>query len=421
MKLKKIVVKLHLWLGLISGLVVFILGITGSIYAFEEEIKDWIYADKLWVDISREEPQTSSLSSITDIAQTEMGDGFPIQYIRLKSDSRSSYVFYHSISNAEPSDIWYWDEVERYLAVYVNPYTSEVLKKEDLTFEFFNVIVWLHWSLLLKNEVGQPIVGAATLIFVIMLITGLILWWPNNKKALKVRTWFRWKSTAKWRRKNYDLHNIVGFYSMFLVIFVALTGLMWAFSWFDNGVQWIANGGQTIKKEEFEVVSTSISLTSSHPLDIVHHSLKWNHPKAKTFYINLPQDSTGTIGTYADYKDNTKDVYIQFDQYSGELLHTGGKWEDKTNGAKVWAYNYDIHTGAIGGLVGKTIAFFLSLFSASLPVTGFLIWWGRNRKKRKLVRTGGNGGAKKFAEGEEDKKLVGDPLSVLKNQSSRSS
>ncbi|MEM0940181.1 MAG: hypothetical protein AAGI25_10395 [Bacteroidota bacterium] len=59
-----------------------------------------------------------------------------------------------------------------------------------------------------------------------------------------------------------------------------------------------------------------------------------------------------TIGTYVDYKDNTLDVYLQFDQYSGVLLHTGDKWEDKTNGEKVWAYNYDIHTGAIGGLVG---------------------------------------------------------------------
>ena len=59
------------------------------------------------------------------------------------------------------------------------------------------------------------------------------------------------------------------------------------------------------------------------------------------------------------------------------------RWEDKTNGEKVRDYNFDIHTGAVGGIVGKTIAFFVSLFSASLPVTGFLIWWGRRRKKRK--------------------------------------
>ncbi|MEM0940188.1 MAG: hypothetical protein AAGI25_10435 [Bacteroidota bacterium] len=70
------------------------------------------------------------------------------------------------------------------------------------------------------------------------------------------------------------------------------------------------------------------------------------------------------------------------------LLHTGDKWEDKTNGEKVWAYNYDIHTGAI---VGKTIAFFLILFSASLPVTRLIIWYGRYKKKRKLKKKNQSG------------------------------
>lgn len=56
--------------------------------------------------------------------------------------------------------------------------------------------------------------------------------------------------------------------------------------------------------------------------------------------------------------------------------------KDKTNGEKIWAYNYDIHTGAVWGIVGKTIAFFLSLFAASLPVTGTIIWWNRRKKKK---------------------------------------
>ena len=216
-----------------------------------------------------------------------------------------------------------------------------------------------------------------------MLITGLVLWWPKNKKAFKVNTWFRWKETTKWRRKNYDLHNIVGFYSMFLVIFIALTGLMWTFSWFSDGVVWIANGGQTIERERVKVESTMAPPSFAHPVDIMYNHLRTNHKAAKSYYIGLPQDSLGTIASYVSYEDRTKNISLQFDQYSGELLHTGDKWEDKTNGEKVWAYNYDIHTGTIGGLVGKTIAFFLSLFAASLPVTGFMIWWGRRNKVRK--------------------------------------
>ncbi|MEM8899070.1 MAG: hypothetical protein AAGC85_13230, partial [Bacteroidota bacterium] len=71
-----------------------------------------------------------------------------------------------------------------------------------------------------------------------------------------------------------------------------------------------------------------------HPLDIVHHSLKANHAEAEVYYINLPQDSTGTVGAYVMYEDLTKNVNLQYDQYSGALLYTGDKWEDKTNGKK---------------------------------------------------------------------------------------
>ncbi|MEM0941440.1 MAG: PepSY-associated TM helix domain-containing protein [Bacteroidota bacterium] len=104
----------------------------------------------------------------------------------------------------------------------MNLYTSEVLEIKDVTSDFFQTIFAINWSLFLKEDIGQTIVGFATLLFVIMLITSLVLWWPQNKKAFKVNTWFRWKSDTKWKRKNYDLHNIVGFYSMFLVIFIAL-------------------------------------------------------------------------------------------------------------------------------------------------------------------------------------------------------
>ncbi|MEM8894644.1 MAG: PepSY-associated TM helix domain-containing protein [Bacteroidota bacterium] len=375
----RIVGQIHLWLGLTSGLVVLILGITGCLYAFEQEIKAWVYANKLEVNSTSTKHVT--LSQNLEAAQQGLGKAFPIQGVIIKNTPQSSLLFRHFELEEEATGIWFWDEINSNFSVYVNPYTSEILKVENATFEFFNMVLWLHWSLLLKNDLGQPIVGLATLIFIVLVITGLVLWWPKNIKAKKQRTWFRWKSDTRWRRKNYDLHNIVGFYSMFLVIFIALTGLVWAFSWFDHGVQWIAKGGRTIEKEKLEVRSTPSALASIHPLDMAHHYLRNTHPEAEVFYLNLPQDSTGTIKGFADYVDNSRDIILQFDQYSGELLHAGTSWEEKSNGEKLRAYNYNIHTGAIGGLVGKTIAFFLALFSASQPVTGFIIWWGRRNKR----------------------------------------
>ncbi|MEM0941449.1 MAG: PepSY-associated TM helix domain-containing protein [Bacteroidota bacterium] len=418
MNLKKLIRKVHLWLGLTSGLVVFVLGTTGCLWVFQEELWPIVHNDLLLV----KEPASGNplpISQNLQAAQQAVGSEIPLNQVTVINQKNRSYQLSNRTHIEQPDAIWYWEEIERNLWVYVNPYTSEILGIQDETLHFFEVIRFLHMSLLLRYEMGHKITGWATLIFIIMLTTGLVLWWPRNNKAFKVRTWFRWKSDTKWKRKNYDLHNIIGFYSMFLVIFIALTGLMWAFSWFSDGVEWIANGGKTIKEEAINVESTITQHNSTHPLDMVHHSLKTDHSEAKVYYINLPQDSAGTIGTYVAYEDRTKNVYLQFDRYSGALLHTGDKWEDKTNGEKVWAYNFDIHTGAIGGIVGKTIAFFLSLFSASLPVTGFIIWFGRNKKKRRLKRTGGTGGAKKVVEAKEGEKLkmnriAGPPKPTLK-------
>ncbi|MEM9390760.1 MAG: PepSY-associated TM helix domain-containing protein [Bacteroidota bacterium] len=381
MSFKKLIGKIHLWLGLSSGIIVLIISISGCLLAFEEEIKALIFQYRQEVEVNENAPK-KLLSENLHAAQLVAKD-IPINRIEVVNERNRSYIFKrYTFVPDEEAGSFYWEDTEHYYEVFINPYTAEVVEAKDQTFGFSRFLVSLHIGLLLRHEVGTQIVGYSTLIFVIMLITGLILWWPRNKKAFKVGTWFRWKSDTKWKRKNYDLHQIVGFYSMFLVIFIALTGLMWAFTWFNDGVQWIVNGGDLPEKERQIIESGADEAVLQQPLDIVYYALQTRHPGAHRYHIGLPQDSLGTIGAFVDYKDNTRDAFLQFDRYNGVLLQTREKWEDKTNGEKLMAYNYDIHTGAIGGWVGKTIAFFLSLFSASLPITGFIIWWGRRNKNQ---------------------------------------
>ncbi|MEM6893798.1 MAG: PepSY-associated TM helix domain-containing protein [Bacteroidota bacterium] len=372
MTLKKLFGKVHLWLGLLSGLVVFISGVSGCILVFEEEIKSIAYSDIYYVDAVQND--SKPVSELFEAARNGLTRDLPVVAVQLYPEKDHSVKFY-AFKTTDDDGIWYWDDRE-FFNLYMNPYTSKVLQEKNADLEFFFLIEQLHYSLLLKAAIGKPIIGTSAIIFIVMLITGLILWWPKHRKAFRTSTWFRWKKTTKWKRKNYDLHKVIGFYSLFLTIFIPLTGLVWAFDWFDTSVQWIANGGETYDQHLVAVESTPIPQSSTHPLDITRLYLKRNYPQAKTYIIDLPQDSLGTIRALVDYRDNTKDIRLQFDQYTAKLLAQKG-WEEKTNGEKVRTYNYDIHTGAIGGLPGKIIAFFLSLFAASLPITGFLIWWGR--------------------------------------------
>ena len=111
--------------------------------------------------------------------------------------------------------------------VYVDPYTGKILK-DDATIYFFFITAHLHNSLML-GKAGQWIVDISTIIFLIGLVTGLILWWPKKWTKTTRRQSFtiRWK--AKFKRVNYDLHNVLGFYTLSIVLVLTVTGLIIAF------------------------------------------------------------------------------------------------------------------------------------------------------------------------------------------------
>ena len=114
-----------------------------------------------------------------------------------------------TIYKAKEGGVVVLEEDGFYKTVFVNPYNAGVVEVADRTLNFFEVVL-LHWSLLLVNDIGQPIVGIATLVFVALLISGLVLWWPKSTRQQRVSSSGSGGSAAQWKQKNYDLHNIPG-------------------------------------------------------------------------------------------------------------------------------------------------------------------------------------------------------------------
>ena len=81
---------------------------------------------------------------------------------------------------------------------------------------------------------GKLIVGVSTLLFVVILVSGIVVWWPRNRKALVNRLKISGKKGAQ--RFWYDLHTAGGMYALLFLLVMALTGLTWSFSWYRNGV-----------------------------------------------------------------------------------------------------------------------------------------------------------------------------------------
>ncbi|WP_157614073.1 PepSY-associated TM helix domain-containing protein [Pseudotamlana agarivorans] len=371
--------KLHLWLGLVSGLVVFVVAITGCIYVFSYDIKEVIYKDRGHVEV----PADTSKVSITALVNTASGvfdNKYPFQNIVITDEP--DHAISISFLEIDNTAFGYHNYMKFYKTVYLNPYTGKIIYIENTKNEFFNVMLAVHMNLYMGyNDYSHYIIAGATWIFVFMLISGLILWWPK-KSQRKQSFWFRWKKTSKWRRKNYDLHRIFGFYMLLIALLLALTGLMWASKSFNSSVKWVANGGKTIPYSK--ISDPKKTIYQDEPLDVIFQSTLTDFPDFKYILIRRhPKPSIPYIvRAYGHETQNYKRVEMYYDKNTAELLDTF-YFKDKNNGEKIQALNYDLHVGSIGGLPTQILMFFASLLIASMPITGILIWYGRHYKKRR--------------------------------------
>ncbi|TDD96164.1 PepSY-associated TM helix domain-containing protein [Flavobacterium cellulosilyticum] len=369
---KKAIGQLHLWLGLSSGIIVFIIAITGCLYAFQEEIQNYTEEYRF---VEKQAKPYLPPSQLELIARNAVPDKM-LHAIKYNSPEKSAEaIFYHY-------------EPYYYYTIYLDPYSGKILEKVNMEEGFFRFILDGHYYLWLPHEIGQIVVASATLVFLVLLISGLILWYPRNKNASKQRFRFKWKKGTKWKRKNYDLHNITGFYLLLIALIFAITGLVFGFQWFASSYYTVLGGEKSLVYQD--PISSKSKLTVEKPLDKVWHLMQKKYPQAKSIEVHPPENDLTAIAANANPEEGTfwKMDYHYFDQYTleeKEVNHVFGKYKNAVISDKLMRMNYDMHTGAVLGLVGKTVAFIISLLIASLPVSGFYIWWGRNKKGKKKI------------------------------------
>jgi uncharacterized iron-regulated membrane protein len=370
---------LHLWLGLASGLIVFTSAVTGCLYAFEKEIRELAYADRLWLPSgSGTGAPALPLSVLWEKAQQALGPEHPITRVEMNGDAGRSYAF--AAFQGNPKALTYFGETVYNYKAYLNPYDGRILELENGKYEFFTLVLRMHWSLLLSNRIGQPIIGTAVLIFTVMLITGMVLWWPRNRAALKARLRVDWR--ARWKRLNWDLHAVAGVYACGIALVIALTGLTWAFKWFNDSVYFLAMGGKGPVKEG-RMFSDTAAAAALRPIDSIFIRSQAEMPGYRELSLSVPDKKAGVVSVIGRFgKQSHYDTRrLQFDRYSGKRLKSKA-FADLNRGEKLKAMNYDLHTGSILGLAGKFLAFFAGLVCASLPVSGLLIWLGKKRGKK---------------------------------------
>lgn len=365
MNSRQIIGKIHLWLGIPAGLLVFVIAVTGCLYAFQEEIQ---HLTQPYRKVIVQPESVLPPSVLLPIAQSQL-PGKKLHSIKYRgTDDAAEAIFY--------------DFAEHYYySVFINPYNGQVIKVKDNETGFFHFILDGHFYLWLPPEIGQPVVASSTLVFIVLLISGLVLWFPGNKRFIKKNMLFSWNPNTHWKKKIYDLHNVLGFYICLFALILAFTGLVWGFQWFANG--WYKAAGGTKSLEYADPGSTK---TSNETAAIISHiDSVWvfmlkEYPGARSIEVHPPETDKSSIAANANANAGTywKTDYRYFDQYTlneVSVNHIYGRLDEAGFADKLLRMNYDIHVGAIGGLPGKIIVFLIGLLVASLPVTGFFIWW----------------------------------------------
>ncbi|CAM4197349.1 PepSY-associated TM helix domain-containing protein [Zobellia nedashkovskayae] len=376
MAIKKHILTLHKILGLATGVVVFIVAITGCLWAFRAEIESTYDQYKKVV------PQDQTILTPTQ-AKFLAGEVFPDNHIHgtlfKKADDAIEVIFY----DAEP---------EFYQSVFLNPYTGEVIQVDNHLTGFFAFVLKGHIRLWLPKDIGEQVVGASILLFIFIIISGFILWLPKKKKNLKQRLKFDWKKTTRWKRKNFDLHTVVGFYICSFALILAFTGSMMSYKWLMYGVYKSFGGDKDVAFIIPENNSEPLVNANEIPMDRLIVKLMKESPEATAYELHYPTSENESI--YVEVS-NSEDLFYDadfrfFDQNTLEEIETTsiyGKYKNGKAADKIVRMTYDIHIGAIGGITGKIIAFLVSLLTATLPVTGVLLWYGRKYKKKRELDT----------------------------------
>jgi uncharacterized iron-regulated membrane protein len=199
-----------------------------------------------------------------------------------------------------------------------------------------------------------------------------------------------WRASPK--RLNYDLHKVLDFYACRIVIFTALTGLMFAFESFANFTYRVTGVKHSIVQKKPPLSGTTLN-TDDEGIDIVWNTVEPHpHKKYAAAMFVLPATKEGPLLLRANPETSTlyKTDFRYFDQYSGKEIPGAYVWGNYTDAHTIAdnlkRMNYDFHTGAIFGLPGRVALFFAALVVASLPITGFYFWWGKKRKFKRSKR-----------------------------------
>lgn len=383
--MKHFIRKIHLWLSVPFGLIITLVCFSGAMLVFEKEVTQLFDGGLYTVEKAGGRPLPVGVLA-EKVAQT-LPEGVRVTGVTVSSDPEKAY----SVSISKPYRA----------AVIVNQYTGEVKGRQERN-AFFAAMFSLHrWLMDNGRPEGRPaygkiIVGISTIMFVIALVSGIIIWWPKTRRALRnsLKLTLRKGRFRLW----HSLHVAGGMYAVLLLLVMSLTGLTWSFSWYRTafyaafGVEVSAKGathgskaaGNDRKAGRNGDDGKRTATMNTAVWQQVYDRLHAGNPDAHSITIS---DGTATVSSAAFGNTRAADRYT-FDVSTGRITSVT-KYADAARQGKLRGWIYSVHVGSFGGLLTRLMWFAAALFGATLPLTGYYLWLRRlrNGARRKAACT----------------------------------
>lgn len=380
-KLRSVWLAIHRWLGLTLGLFIAVIGLSGSVLVFYQEIDEWLNPELLTVSPPSAQAAYRPMDEILAAADAAAPNGAELVFANYPRTPQTAISFSYAKSDDVGETNW---------EVFVNPYTSQVtdtrlIRSSEQWFSrvFVYFLFELHINLLMPSKWGSTIVGIIAICAIVSIIVGLLLWWPSPKNWRRAFA-VRWRSSSQ--RLTYDLHQVFGIYTWIVVFALLVSGIYFNLpGTFMGAVR--AFSPQTT--DGYALTSSSKS-EGGRPLTIAQAiAIADRHsPGGRTFWIYPATDETATIRIYKKELTSIHPVFHVrahvIDQHNGKILHT----EDVvtgTAGDAFIAWQWPLHSGQAFGMTGRILVLLSGLACVSLFVTGILRWLQKRRARRRVM------------------------------------
>ena len=378
---RRVLFQLHWIVGITVGIVLALVGATGAVLSFEQQIVASLARDGRQVEASGRTPLAPA-DLLARVAASE-----PEKRIAGLSIVR------------EPAEIVRVTLAPREQR-YVDPLTGSLLAPTTSGAETFfrnmrSLHRWLMWGELGNRDVGRQIVGACTILLLFMAATGLYLRWPRGPAARRVKTWLVPDFRLKGRAFLWNLHSVAGTWVLPVYLLVALTGLQWSYEWYRDGLYAVAGverpaGGEGPREGR----GAGSAGDRRDPLDVAGFTRAWETftrqtPEFKTVNVNLAAQLGKPIEfRYLDRQSSHERAFNTVAVDSEGAVASAERHDDKKFGAQIVSSIFPLHSGSYFGLVGVIVFLIASLAMPLFAVTGWIMYLQRRAPRTRRASLG---------------------------------